>query len=49
MTDPLESYNPCEYADTAIEQLLIQNMKLSDENKELREQIKRLLQLQEQY
>jgi len=33
----------CEYADTAIEQLLVQNMKLREENKELREQIKRLL------
>lgn len=35
--------NPCQYADTAIEQLLIQNMKLSEENEELREQIKRLI------
>lgn len=35
--------DPCEYADTAIEQLLVQNMKLREENKELREQIKRLL------
>jgi len=35
--------DPCEYADTAIEQLLVQNMKLREENTELREQIKRLL------
>lgn len=38
-----ETNNQCEYADSAIEQLLIQNMKLQEENKELREQIKRLL------
>ena len=43
----IETWNtksdPCEYADTAIEKLLIQNMKLQEENKELREQINRLL------
>ena len=39
-TSPTDS---CEYADTAIEQLLVQNMKLREENKELREQLKRLL------
>ena len=43
----METWNtksdPCEYADTAIEKLLIQNMKLQEENKELREQINRLL------
>jgi len=38
-----EKSDSCEYADTAIEQLLVQNMKLQEENKELREQIKRLL------
>lgn len=35
--------NPCQYADSAIEQLLIQNRNLQEENQFLREQIKRLI------
>jgi len=42
MIEP-QTNDSCDYAHTAIEQLLIQNMKLQEENKELREQINRLL------
>ena len=44
-----EQSDACSYAHDAVEQLLKENMKLKDENKELREQIKRLLWMAEQH
>lgn len=42
-----EKQDVCSYAHDAVEQLFKENLRLKDENKELREQIKRLIELVE--
>lgn len=44
-----EKADACSYAHDAVEQLLRENMRLLEENKELREQITRLLWIAEQH
>jgi len=44
-----ESKDACSYAHDAVEQLLKENMRLKDENAELREQINRLLWMAEEH
>ena len=44
-----EKADVCSYAHDAVETLLKENMRLKDENKELREHIKQLLWMAEQH
>ena len=44
-----EKQDACSYAHDAVEQLLKENMKLKDENEQLREQINRLLWMAEEH
>lgn len=47
MSDKVED-NACEYAETALEHYMKEAYRLKEENKELREQIKRLLWMMEE-
>lgn len=44
-----EEQDACSYAHDAVEQLLKENMRLKDENEQLREQINRLLWMAEEH
>lgn len=44
----MQEVNQCEYAETALEHYMKENMRLKDENKELRENLKRLLWMMEE-
>lgn len=49
MEQKQETENVCEYAETALEHYMKENFRLKEENKELREQIKRLLWMMEEH
>jgi len=44
-----QSSNQCEYAETALEHYMKENMRLKDENAELKLQIKKLLWMMEEH